>query len=136
MFLNTDGGARGNPGPAAAGCVIADENNNIVECFGKYLGVATNNEAEYNAVIVGLERLVEMGVKEVMVRMDSELAVKQLNGLYKVKNDRLLGLYSKVKYLSERFNRIHFTHVRREYNKDADLIVNKTLDEQAQKQTS
>lgn len=100
----------------------------IGEAFA-YLGVATNNVAEYTGIIVGLRKAHELGIDELDVRLDSELAVKQLNGEYKVKNPGLAKLYIEVHNMRPHFRRITFTHVRREYNKAADALVNKTLDD-------
>jgi ribonuclease HI len=133
--LYTDGGSRGNPGPAASGAVVkAFENGQEGEVLGevmKYLGHTTNNQAEYTAIIIGLEKARELGAKTVDVRMDSELAMKQLNGEYKVKDQELAQLFLQVKNLLHEFDQVTFSHVYREKNKEADALVNKCLDEQA-----
>ena len=131
--LYTDGGARGNPGPSGAGIVIHalnDQDQEAEKIFadGKYLGDATNNIAEYEAVILGLTKALELNASSVDLVMDSELIVKQLNGEYKVKNEGLAQKYLQVHNLLYRFERVTFRHVRREFNKEADAQVNKALD--------
>ncbi len=130
--LYCDGGARGNPGPAAAGFVLRrySENGNgkVIASNGVYLGTATNNEAEYKALIYGLRATLKEGLKRVEIRLDSELIVMQLLGEYKVKNARLLPLYSEVMQLLNKLDWWKVTHVRREENREADAIVNATLD--------
>ncbi len=131
IYLNTDGGARGNPGPSATGIVISSDNGKILYNFGTYLGIKTNNEAEYEALIEGLNFIVSKNLdKDVECRLDSELVVKQLNGLYKVKNDRMLTLFNQVMSLKSNLKFVKFSHVLRSSNKLADQTVNKTLDEQ------
>jgi ribonuclease HI len=131
--LYTDGGARGNPGPAGSGFVLYDlcgnePGNKIFEC-GVYIGEATNNQAEYQAVILGLEKAIELDVSDIEVVMDSELAVKQINGEYKVKNEDLAKKFLEVYNLRQKFAKITFCHVMREDNKEADAQVNKAIDE-------
>lgn len=128
--LFTDGGSRGNPGKSAIAYVICDENDNIIEKAGDYIGVATNNQAEYQAVLAGINRLKELDVKTVEVYMDSELVVKQINGQYKVKNNDLLPWHSKIIALIEQFKDIKFIHVPRAVNHEADAEVNRILDAQ------
>lgn len=123
----TDGGARGNPGPAAIG-VIIKHNDKIVRELGIFLGEKTNNEAEYTALITGLETCKEIGVTDLTCKLDSELVVKQVNGEYKVKEARLKEMWAKVKKLQTSFKNIAFVHVLRNQNKEADALVNKTLD--------
>lgn len=127
-LLYTDGGARGNPGPAGAGFVLY-ENQKIKYKGSKYLGKKTNNEAEYEALILGLEKALDLKFDEVGVRMDSELIVKQMRGEYKVKNKNLIVLFAKAIALTNKFSNISFTHVRRENNELADELVNEILDE-------
>lgn len=127
--LFTDGGSRGNPGPSATGVVILDLEDNVVKKSSQYLGVTTNNQAEYQALKEGLELAGTIGIKELAVYMDSELIVKQINGIYKIKNPDLLPVYKDVKSLAENFQKISFTHVPRALNKLADEMVNKCLDE-------
>lgn len=128
-----DGGARGNPGPAAGGAVVfaVHDDGTVGEKLaeaGRYLGTATNNVAEYTGIIIGLEKALELGIDTLDVNLDSELAVKQLNGEYRVKNPDLAKLFVRVHALRSKFRRITFTHVRRAFNKDADAMVNKTID--------
>lgn len=129
--LYTDGGARGNPGPAAAGVVVL-EDGEIVAHKSKYLGETTNNQAEYQALILGLKLLhKEFGdYITVIAHLDSELVVKQLNGEYKVKNAEILPRYEEVKKLAKGFEKVSFVHVRREKNHQADALVNQCLDKE------
>ncbi|NQV12453.1 ribonuclease HI family protein [Candidatus Uhrbacteria bacterium] len=129
--LHGDGGSRGNPGPAASGAVLFDEDGEVLAEVHRYLGTQTNNYAEYTAIIIGLEIAEAHGVTDLIVRLDSELAVKQLKGEYRVKNEALARLYLQVVNLSHSFKKIEFQHVRREHNKHADALVNKALDEAA-----
>lgn len=128
LIINTDGGARGNPGPAGIGVVIRDETENIIFEHGSYIGDTTNNVAEYTALIKALETARDMQATDLDVRMDSELIVKQMQGLYKIKEPALQQLAAQVLKLKNNFNSIMFTHVRREFNKDADRMVNQALD--------
>lgn len=127
--LFTDGGARGNPGPAASGAVLY-EGGKVLARIGKYLGVNTNNQAEYTAIVIGLEKALELGIEDLNCFLDSELAVKQLRLEYKVKNKGLAPLFLKVWNLSKKFKHISFQHVPREKNKEADKVVNEVLDAQ------
>lgn len=124
----TDGGSRGNPGPSAGGFVILDMKDQILHENGKYLGITTNNQAEYHSLKGGLEAALKMGAQEVHVYMDSMLVINQMKGIYKVKNRDLWPIYEAIKKLVPEFKNISFTHVPREYNKLADGMVNKTLD--------
>jgi ribonuclease HI len=128
--LFTDGGSRGNPGPAATGIVIVDMEDNVVKKSSNYLGITTNNQAEYQALCEGLQLALSLGVKELSVYMDSELIIKQINGFYKIKNADLKPHYDKVQNLVKEFTKITFTHVPRAMNKLADEMVNKCLDSQ------
>ena len=128
--LFTDGGSRGNPGKAAAGIVLYDDNGKVIDTKGMYLGVTTNNIAEYKGIILGLETAIKNNIKKIDCFMDSELIIKQLNGQYKVKNQGLRELYNQVNKLKDNFEEITFTHVLRSKNKNADLLVNKVLDMQ------
>ncbi len=124
--LFVDGGARGNPGPAGAG-VMLEEGEKVVR-FGEYLGEATNNVAEYKALLLGLQAAIDMGVRELEIRSDSELMVRQLNGQYKVKSPVLMDLYfSAIKLLSG-FRKSSLKHVPREENKEADRLANMAID--------
>lgn len=130
MIINTDGGSRGNPGPGACGAVLKDRTGNVVAQKGKFLGVCTNNEAEYQGLILGLETAIEMSADSAEVLMDSELVIKQLKGEYRVKNAKLSPLYQQVKGLEKQIGQVSYRAVPREQNKLADAIVNKVLDEQ------
>jgi len=128
LIINTDGGSRGNPGPAGVGVVFANELEVTVAEFKEYIGQATNNVAEYKALILALENVQKFKYKEIECRLDSELVVKQLNGQYKVKDSGLKPLFDRVQELAF-FKPISFKHVRREKNKLADKLVNEALDE-------
>lgn len=128
--LFTDGGSRGNPGPSAIAYVICKMDDTVVEKSGEYIGVTTNNQAEYQGLKMGLERARELGVKKLIVSMDSELVVKQVNGLYKMKNANLKPHYDEVKQLAGKFDETTFQHVPRALNAAADKEVNRILDEQ------
>lgn len=132
--LFADGGSRGNPGPAASGAVIFKGTGTETELervaeVQKYLGTATNNVAEYTAIRIGLEKAIDLGIKELQVKLDSELAVKQINGQYKVKNAGLKPLYADVMRLANQFEKITFQHVYRTDNTAADAVVNQTIDQ-------
>jgi ribonuclease HI len=126
--LWTDGGARGNPGPAAYAFVLEDENGAVLDAQGVAIGVATNNVAEYSALVGGLRRAVEMGVGELEVRSDSELMVKQMRGEYRVKNADLRQLHLEASRAAREVGVVTYTHVRREHNALADRLVNEALD--------
>ena len=129
--LYTDGGSRGNPGHSAGAFVICEMDDNVVEKSGFYIGIATNNQAEYKALLKGLRRSKALGVRKLNVFMDSELVVKQLNGLYKIKNKDLEPLYRQVKELVTDFSEISFSYVPRLMNQKADDEVNRILDRKA-----
>ena len=126
--LFTDGGSRGNPGPAAYGFVLEAEDGTVLDARGEAIGVATNNVAEYSALVAGLERAVEVGVEELEVVSDSELLVKQMRGEYKVKNRALQERFLDASRLARRITRVKYTAVRREHNELADSLVNEALD--------
>jgi len=126
--LSTDGGARGNPGPAAYGYVLEATDGTVLDARGEAIGTATNNVAEYRALLAGLERAVELGVDELEVVSDSELLVRQMRGEYKVKNETLRALWEDAGRLARRLGRVEFTAVRREHNELADALVNEALD--------
>jgi len=126
--LSTDGGARGNPGPAAYGYVLETEDGTVLAAEGETIGVATNNVAEYSALIAGLEKALELGVEEVEVVSDSELMVKQMRGEYRVKNEALRRLFLEASRLARQVGNVSYTAVRREHNKLADQLVNDALD--------
>jgi ribonuclease HI len=123
-IIFTDGGSRGNPGPSAAGYVIFDIDQQAIAEGGEYLGITTNNQAEYHGVRLGMERAIEMRLKRVDFKIDSMLVVNQMKGFYKIKNRELM----------KQFDKVTFNHVRREFNQLADGMVNKTLDQHAQQQ--
>ena len=124
-----DGGSRGNPGPSASGFVITDVEDNVLVNKGVYLGITTNNQAEYTALKLALSECQKMQVKEVDVYMDSLLVVNQLKGIFKVKNRDLWPLHDSIKKMEHSFKKVSYSHVPREFNKLADAAVNKALDE-------
>jgi ribonuclease H / adenosylcobalamin/alpha-ribazole phosphatase len=126
--LFTDGGARGNPGPAAYGYVLETEDGTVLAAHGEAIGIATNNVAEYSALIAGLEKAAELAVGEVEVVSDSELMVKQMRGEYKVKNAALRELSIQAAQLARTVGTVRYTAVRREHNELADRLVNEALD--------
>ena len=126
--LSTDGGSRGNPGPAAYGYVLEAEDGTVLDARGEAIGKATNNVAEYRGLLAGLEAALERGVEEVEVVSDSELLVKQMRGEYKVKNETLRELVDDAEALARRLKRVRYTAVRREHNELADRLVNEALD--------
>lgn len=128
-IIYSDGGSRGNPGPSASAYIIMDSNEQIITEAGAYLGVTTNNQAEYKAVKQALEKARQINLKNIDCRLDSSLVVNQLNGIYKIKNSDLWPIYEDIKSLMTHFEKITFSHVRREFNQLADVLVNKTLDE-------
>jgi ribonuclease H / adenosylcobalamin/alpha-ribazole phosphatase len=126
--LSTDGGARGNPGPAAYGYVLEAEDGTVLAAHGERIGTATNNVAEYRALVAGLEKALELHVDEVEVVSDSELVVKQMRGEYKVKNEALRELAEEAASLARQLGSVRYTAVRREHNELADRLVNEALD--------
>ena len=126
--LSTDGGARGNPGPAAYAYVLEAEDGTVLDARGEAIGIATNNVAEYRALVEGLRRAAEAGVDELEVFSDSELLVKQMRGEYRVKNEALRELFAEASALARQVGRVTYTAVRREHNELADRLVNETLD--------
>jgi ribonuclease HI len=126
--LSTDGGARGNPGPAAYGYVLEAEDGTVLDARGETIGVATNNVAEYRALIAGLEKAVELGIDELEVVSDSELLVKQMQGEYRVKNEALRELNDEANSLERKLSHVRYKAVRREHNELADKLVNEALD--------
>jgi len=130
LITYSDGGARGNPGPSAAGMVIKNEKGETIETFGKYLGEQTNNYAEYMGLILSLEKVKELGATEVECYLDSELVTKQMKRIYKVKNAGLQKLFMEAYNLSQGFKKVEYKHILREKNKEADAEVNKVLDNQ------
>ena len=126
--LYTDGGARGNPGPAAAAYVLEAEDGTVLDARGEAIGVATNNVAEYRALVAGLRKALELGITELEVVSDSELLVKQMTGAYRVKNRALIELSLEAARLARDLGRVRYTAVRREQNELADRLVNEALD--------
>jgi ribonuclease HI len=126
--LSTDGGARGNPGPAAAAYVLEAHDGTVLAAHGETIGVATNNVAEYRALLAGLEKAAELGVDDLEVVSDSELLVRQMTGEYRVKNQALRELSDEATRLARRIGRVRYTAVRRADNELADTLVNEALD--------
>jgi ribonuclease HI len=126
--LSTDGGARGNPGPAAFGYVLETPDGSVLASHGEAIGVATNNVAEYRALVAGLGRALELGIDDLEVVSDSELLVKQMRGEYRVKNAALRELSLAAAGLARQIGRVQYTAVRREHNELADRLVNEALD--------
>jgi ribonuclease HI len=128
VIVYTDGAARGNPGPAGAGVCIRDPRGKlIVECA-DYIGEATNNVAEYRALILGLEEARRLGAAVIEMRADSELVVRQMLGEYRVRNEALQELHARAKELQRTFEHVEYVHVRREDNRDADRLANRAVD--------
>lgn len=128
VIVYSDGGSRGNPGPSASGFVIMDQPDHVVDSGGMYLGITTNNQAEYHGVRLGLERTLELGARTVDFRIDSLLVVNQMNGVYKIKNRELWPIHERIRELVAEFDKVTFSHVKREFNQLADGMVNKILD--------
>jgi probable phosphoglycerate mutase len=126
--LFTDGGARGNPGPAAYGFVLEAEDGTLLAAEGVAIGTATNNVAEYSGLVAGLEKALELQVPQVEVVSDSELMVKQMRGEYRVKNEALRALFVEASSLARRFEKVDYRHVKRAHNELADRLVNEALD--------
>lgn len=131
LIIYSDGGSRGNPGPSAAGFVIMNWQQEFIGQGGEYLGITTNNQAEYHGVRMGLERALEMGARVVECRTDSLLVANQLRGVYKIKNRELWPINERIRELVAQFEKVTFVHVRREFNQLADGMVNKILDSHA-----
>jgi ribonuclease HI len=131
-LLFADGGSRGNPGPAASAAVLLDPDGELVEEVGAYLGIATNNVAEWTALLLGLEAAAKRGIQRLSVRLDSELVVKQLRGEYRVKHAGLQPLYHRARQLLRAFSEVDIRHVPRKQNALADRLVNRLLDQEAQ----
>lgn len=130
MTVYSDGASRRNPGPAGAGAVLCDEADTVLHTVCKYLGETTNNQAEYQAAILGLETALELGATRVKLRADSELMIKQIRGEYRVKNAELKPLYEKIRLLLDRFDRYDPPeHIPRKLNARADAEANRAIDE-------
>jgi len=136
LDVYTDGGCRGNPGPSASGFVIMTADEQIVEEGGKFLGHTTNNQAEYQAVVLALEAAKKYGKPKLNVYLDSQLVVNQLNGIYRLKSKDLYPIHQRIKELAKEFPGVVFTHVMREYNSLADAQVNLVLDFEEHKNAS
>lgn len=128
-ILNTDGGARGNPGPAGIGVVLRTEGGEVVAEIAKGIGLATNNVAEYEALIAGLELALDHEITEIEIQVDSELVMQQMSGNWKIRNERLRALAVKARSLMERFDGAEIKHVRRAHNTRADRLANVGMDE-------
>ena len=126
----SDGGSRGNPGPSASGYVLLTEEDELIKANGVYIGITTNNQAEYKSIKFALQDALELGAKNIAAFMDSLLVINQLKGTFKIKNEALYPIYKDVKDLVTRFDSVTFTHVPRELNKLADAEVNKCLDDE------
>jgi ribonuclease HI len=131
MIAYIDGGSRGNPGPAGYGVRIENEDGSLVEELHGSLGVATNNVAEYNGLLAALAWATDHAVSSLEIRSDSELLVKQMLGVYRVKNPGLQALHQRARLLAHRVGRVRFRHVRREFNKEADRLANLAMDQAA-----
>jgi len=126
--IYADGGSRGNPGPAGAGAIITVDGKTKAT-ISHFIGNTTNNVAEYTGLVLALEKAIDLEIKQVHVYMDSELIVKQLNGIYRVKNEKLLPLFVKARGLASKFSSFTISHVRREKNKLADQLANQAMDQ-------
>lgn len=122
-----DGAARGNPGPAGIGIVILDANKHKIKEFYKYLGNTTNNIAEYNALVYGLQEVLALGAEEIVINLDSELVAQQLKGVYRVKNANIKPLFEQAVNMLNKFNKVEVKHIDRKENKDADKLANKAI---------
>jgi len=135
LMIYSDGGARGNPGPAAIAFIALNEKGEMVKADSRFIGVHTNNQAEYEALLMALKFASDQKTQEIVCHLDSELVAKQLNGQYAVKNNELWQLWRKVQQLKDCFRKISFVNVPRSNSQieRADALVNKTLDQQARK---
>lgn len=129
LIIYTDGGARGNPGPSGLGVVIYNQDKQLLKKYSKFLNQGTNNQAEYQALILGLEKAKSLKASEVDCYLDSKLIVEQINGNYKVKNPGLGPLFIRVWNLTQSFKKVNFYHIPREKNQEADKLVNEAMDE-------
>ena len=135
ITIFTDGGSRGNPGPSAAGFIVLNNRQEVIAEGGEYLGITTNNQAEYHGVRLGLEEAEKLGFKKIDFKIDSMLVVNQMKGYYKIKNRELWPIHERIRLLMTKFDRVTFTHVPRQFNQLADGMVNKTLDAHARQKT-
>ena len=127
VVIFIDGASRGNPGPAGLGVVIKDENKKTIKEFYKYIGNATNNIAEYNALVYGLQEALIIGAEEVILNLDSELVAQQLKGEFRVKDPRIKSLFDQAVHLINAFKKFDVIHINREKNKEADKLANKAI---------
>jgi ribonuclease HI len=127
LVIKTDGRSQGNPGPAAIGVTIKDEQGKLIAFISQPIGRATNNQAEYRAIIAALKKAIGLGAEQVDMRSDSELVVEQINGRYRVKNPALKSLYQQVKQLQSQLKGFAITHIPRQQNKEADRLASKAL---------
>ncbi|MFH1650744.1 MAG: ribonuclease HI family protein [Chloroflexota bacterium] len=128
VIIRTDGASRGNPGPAAIGVTIKDPQGKLLATVSRRIGVTTNNQAEYRAIIAGLEKAVSLGAREVTAYADSELLVRQIQGRYRVRQAALRPLYQEIVQLAGALEKFTITHVTRDQNAEADLLANQALD--------
>ena len=135
ITIFSDGGSRGNPGPSAAGFIVLNNRQEVIAEGGEYLGITTNNQAEYHGVRLGLEEAEKLGFKKIDFKIDSMLVVNQMKGYYKIKNRELWPIHERIRLLMTKFDRVTFTHVPRQFNQLADGMVNKTLDAHARQKT-
>lgn len=127
VYLYTDGGSRGNPGPSGTGVILLDSNKKKIKEKFEYIGQATNNVAEYSALVSGLEAAIDVGATDIIAHLDSELLVKQLNGEYKVKDPNMKILFERSLGILKNFKTFEIKHIPREKNKEADRLVNKAI---------
>ncbi len=128
VILFADGGSRGNPGPSGSGAVIKAADGKVLAEVDAFIGHTSNNVAEYTGLLIGLKKAIELGYKQIEVRMDSQLVVRQIMGQYKVKNEKLIPLHREAVELSRRFSDFQINHIPRELNKEADILANKAMD--------
>jgi len=128
LIIYTDGGARGNPGPAGIGVVIFNDKKKLIAEISEYIGEATNNQAEYRALMAAIKKAKELGTEEIRFYLDSQLVVEQLNGNYKVKNKDLQPLFVRIYNDSLNFKKVTYSYIPREQNKEADSLANKAMD--------
>ena len=127
VVIFADGASRGNPGLAAIGATIKDEHGLLIASISQGIGITTNNQAEYRAIIAALEEAIRLGARQVDIYLDSQLVVRQISGEYRVKNSALKPLYQRVKQLQDRFKSFNIRHITRQQNKEADRLANLAL---------
>ncbi len=128
VILFADGGSRGNPGPSGSGAVLKGADGSVIAEVNAFIGHTSNNVAEYTGLLIGLKKAIELGVKQIEVRMDSQLVVRQILGEYKVKNEKLIPLYREALELSRKFSEFKINHIPRDLNKEADILANRAMD--------